>query len=421
MAGDLYQYRATLIPWNDTGTAWHDGDTFNADVDLGCRVHWQGHVRCAGYNAPEVTGASKAAGLEAAAYVRTLLDTGAVVHLDSHAFQPDELDNFGRMLATVTLPDGRDLAALMIGTGHAVPDPPLGATVTYTLKIRRYDNADPRLGRHVLHDSRSLAYQVAAKDPRTLTSVRHHTNIPTLDQGNLGSCTGNAATGALGTDGFWGAGSGVLSTVDALTDEAYAVGVYSDATKLDPWPGTYPPSDTGSDGLSVAKVLKNRGLISGYQHATSLNAALTALADGPVLIGSDWHQDMFNPDADGRLHITGAIAGGHEYILDELDVTNQRVWMHNSWGESWGVQGRAYLTWADLGALLGKDGDCTVLVPVTQPAPTPTPAPPPLPPEPVDPTAPVVPQALADALDRFTVTKSCPDYLRTAWVDTKEK
>lgn len=119
---DLYRYRATLIPWGATGTAWHDGDTAAVDVDLGCRVHWRGRLRCAGYNAPEVTGASKPDGLAATAFVRSLAESGATLYLDSLAFEPDELDNFGRMLAAVTLSDGRDLAAVMIAAGHAVAD-----------------------------------------------------------------------------------------------------------------------------------------------------------------------------------------------------------------------------------------------------------------------------------------------------------
>lgn len=121
---DLYRYRATLIPWSTANpSAWHDGDTVNADVDLGCHVHWQGHIRCAGYNAPEVTGATKPAGDAATAFVRTLAEVGAVVYLDSLAFVAStEEDDFGRMLAAVTLADGRDLATLMIDSGNAVPD-----------------------------------------------------------------------------------------------------------------------------------------------------------------------------------------------------------------------------------------------------------------------------------------------------------
>lgn len=258
----------------------------------------------------------------------------------------------------------------------------------YTVRIKRYEPSDPRLGRHVHHDSRSKAYpHPEASDPKTLTSVRHTRNIPVLDQGQVGSCTGNASVGNLGTAAFWDEGQTVLNATDAQVDETYAVGVYSDAETID-GDGPYPPNDYGSSGLSVAKVLKSRGLISGYTHALSLNAALNALANQPVIIGIPWHDDMFDPAEDGRLSITGPVEGGHEIVLDELDVENERVWLTNSWGDSWGVDGRAYLSWNDLGTLLKDDGDCTVFVPVSEPAPTPQPEPtPPTPqPEPPQPT-----------------------------------
>jgi hypothetical protein len=45
--------------------------------------------------------------------------------------------------------------------------------------------------------------------------------------------------------------------------------------------------------------------------------------------------------------------------------------MRNSWGRAWGSRGRAWMTWDDLGQLLADDGDCTILVPRTEPAPQP--------------------------------------------------
>lgn len=279
-----------------------------------------------------------------------------------------------------------------------------------TLTVRVYEHVtDPRLGRHVLHDSRSLLYTVGAvDDPRTLTSVRHAANIPILNQGNLGSCTGNAGTANMASIGFWPSVATLLSKTDGAKNETWAVGLYSQATALDPWKGQYPPTDTGSDGLSVAKALKARGLISGYQHATSRDATLTALAKQAVMVGTDWHEDMFQPAADGRLSVTGDVAGGHEYVLDELDVEHQRVWMRNSWGASWGIDGRAWMSWDDLGTLLSANGDCTVLTPSTEPPPTP------------DPEVALSP-ALAKALERFTPTKGCPKYLREAWADNDKE
>jgi hypothetical protein len=241
--------------------------------------------------------------------------------------------------------------------------------------VQIFENpSDPRLGRHVRHDPRSWNYAFTAVDVNTLSSKRHQSQIPTLDQGQLGSCTGNASTKCLSYDPFWGTPEvqKVLG-MDEKADEDYAVSVYSDATKIDDYPGAYPPQDTGSDGLSVAKVLKTRGLISGYQHAFSLEALLTALAKQPVIVGTRWHQDMFNPGTDGRLKITGDVAGGHEYCLDEIDVDNKRVWLQNSWGETWGKKGRAYLIWDDMKTLLAASGDCTIFAPLGSPPPPPPP------------------------------------------------
>jgi hypothetical protein len=253
-----------------------------------------------------------------------------------------------------------------------------GRLMAMTDYVQIYESpTDPRLGRHIRHDPRSWSYAYRAADLSTLASARHQSQIPTFDQGKLGSCTGNAATKCLSYEPFWSEPE--VRTVlgsDAAADEKYAVGVYSEATGIDPYPGAYPPTDTGSDGLSVAKVLKSRGLISGYQHAFSLEALLTALAEQPVIVGTEWRANMFHPAADGHQTITGAVAGGHEYCLDELDVDRERVWMQNSWGDTWGLQGRAFFTWDDMGTLLAASGDCTIFAPLA------TPPPPPPPPDP---------------------------------------
>lgn len=257
----------------------------------------------------------------------------------------------------------------------------------HTLYIKRYEPSDPRLGRHVVHDSRSLNFQVQAEDFSVLKSARWPSHIPVLDQGQLGSCTGNAAVNVLGTEPFWATDpvKAVLSESNGELDEQYAVAVYSEATVWDPYPGNYPPTDTGSDGLSVAKILQKHGKISGYQHATSLAAALTALTKQACMAGTVWRGDMFRPESDGRLRTTGQVEGGHEYKLDEIDVETKRIWILNSWGSNWGLGGRAWISWDDFGHLLADDGDVTVFTPVTQPAPTPTPPAPPAPPTPPTP------------------------------------
>ena len=230
------------------------------------------------------------------------------------------------------------------------------------IKIHRFTPTDPRLGRHVEHDPRSRDYAVEARSLGSLRSVRHRSHIGILDQGHLGSCTGNAATKCISFPGFWRKSKPVLSS-DLAADEQLAIGVYSDATKIDGAPGVYPPTDTGSSGLAVAKVLQSRGLISSYQHAFSLEAALTAIASRPVIVGIAWHQDMFQPDSRGFVRPTGGIAGGHEFCVDQISVSGRYVGFSNSWGESWGIKGRARITWDDFGTLLADQGDVTVLLP----------------------------------------------------------
>lgn len=241
----------------------------------------------------------------------------------------------------------------------------------HTLTSDRLDALDPRLGRHVLHDSRSLRYAFEASG--SVASARHHSNVPTFDQGQVGSCTGNAAVKCLSYDPFWAEASSTLTSDEAL-DEALALDVYSAAETID-GDGPYPPNDNGSSGLSVAKVLKSRGWISGYQHALSLDAVLSALSAQPVIVGTEWTYDMFQPDASGQVRPTGPSQGGHEYVLDEVDAEGERVWLQNSWGDAWGQQGRAWLSWSDLGALLSRSGDCTVFSPSSAPAPQPSPTP----------------------------------------------
>lgn len=237
--------------------------------------------------------------------------------------------------------------------------------MTRTIFIKHIASTDPRLKRHVHHDSESKKYAFNTADIKIVTT-KHIRQIPILDQGQTGSCTGNAGIGVLGTDPH----NQIQNIIYGL-NESGAVKLYSDAESLD-GDGPYPPNDHGSSGLSVAKVLLSKKLISSYQHNFTLQDTLKALVQYPLMIGTNWHRDMFNPDADGRVHPTGSIQGGHEYEAYMVDVEKGIVWFHNSWGAAWGVNGDFYMTWQDLNTLLKASGDSTVLIPEDVVPPTPT-------------------------------------------------
>lgn len=224
-----------------------------------------------------------------------------------------------------------------------------------------------RLGRTINHDLRSMSYLVT--ESSTPVVKEWPETIPILDQGQLGSCTGNAATGMLGTGPF-------SATIPATTklDENFAVSLYELATQLDSFAGTYPPTDTGSDGVSVSKAAQQRGLLSGYVHAVSLAGCMAMIATGPFIIGINWYSGMDNPDANGNVSVTGQVRGGHEVCVVGRDADG-RWRIRNSWTNAWGLNGHFYLTDNQLIGLLAEQGDATQGVPITAPAPVPTPTP----------------------------------------------
>lgn len=228
------------------------------------------------------------------------------------------------------------------------------------MKTKKY-----KLGRIVNHDPRSKNFAFGITNI-PIVSVTHERYIPVLDQGNVGSCCGNAGIGAISTAPFINQPNKVYSR-----DENGALKLYSDAERID-GNGGYPPNDYGTSGLSIAKALKNAGLISQqYQHTFSLLGALQALMRGPILVGTNWHNDMFSPDPDGRVHPTGMVTGGHEYEAYRVDAELGRIWFYNSWSSAWGLNGAFYMTWQDFALLIAERGDVVVPFPITVTPPLP--------------------------------------------------
>ena len=232
----------------------------------------------------------------------------------------------------------------------------------------------PLLGRRVNHDPRSRAYRLSPAAP-VLRAVRHEGYIGILDQ-QIGCCTGCAGVNTVYRSPYFAQTSQPWYYPASLDG---AVELYSAATGIDPWPGQWPPDDTGSDGLSIAKVLKTHGVISGYLHAFTVGDALAALMKTPLMTGLPWYNSMFDTDAAGHVKVDpkSGLAGGHELCVDEYvpaaGASPAMVGGPNSWSQGWGDRGRWYLTVEEWGTLLAQQGDVTALVPVMQPAPQPNP------------------------------------------------
>lgn len=160
-----------------------------------------------------------------------------------------------------------------------------------------------------------------------------------LDQRDLGACTGFATVDARLSRPF------ALFTLpkpygefSTLADfEGLARDIYSGATRRDPWPGSWPPDDTGSNGESALNEAISRGLFKSFTSVSTLAELQNALQSGPCIGGFDWYDGMFSTTNCGQISPTGAIAGGHEVAIVGLDVDKKEFWLLNSWGNDWGV------------------------------------------------------------------------------------
>ncbi len=89
-----------------------DGDSMVVHLGVAPGLELHGiHVRVARINAPEL---KHAGGTAARDFAKTLLPEGTEVMLVS-----SQEDKYGRLLASIELPDGGDFAFKMLDAGHA--------------------------------------------------------------------------------------------------------------------------------------------------------------------------------------------------------------------------------------------------------------------------------------------------------------
>lgn len=178
--------------------------------------------------------------------------------------------------------------------------------------------------------------------------------IPTvLDQGNEGACVGFGMAAELAA----------RPVIVHGVDDDYARGIYYDARKIDEWVGE---DYSGTSVLAGAKVLQQRGHITEYRWARTVDELALAIGyAGPAVIGVDWHTGMDNVDAEGFIHASGPVRGGHCVVVPSVAVVTKKrtrpyFELQNSWGPSWGVNGRAKIAFDDMAKLLAEFGEACI-------------------------------------------------------------
>lgn len=273
----------------------------------------------------------------------------------------------------------------------------------YFMGYRR-DMPDP------VHERRMMASreQVKALPP----SVILNDPTPVEDQGQLGSCTGNASDNASKIRG---------AIAGAKWFNGSRLAMYYLARQHD---GTVQDGDVGSTLSSVAWVLENKGIapetewsynINQYNtpppqsylndavndkttvatrvdtaqydptaSQTTLNNLKSALNSGyPVMIGFTVYQNFFNTGSDGNMPMpSGGIAGGHAVCVTGYDDNHRNLdgsvgalWIKNSWGTGWGASGRFWMPYAFILANNSDFADCWAIVTESDFGPVPPPPP----------------------------------------------
>jgi hypothetical protein len=221
---------------------------------------------------------------------------------------------------------------------------------------------DGRLGRHFAgHDERSRNFGVRELLAGAVTRKPTFWGMPDgpfpLDQGQDGSCTGFGMAQELA------AGPVMFPNID----NAYALARYRRNQEEDRKMGNV--YSDGATVLATMKAAKADGLVTGYRWCFGVDDVVDTLcSSGPVCLGIDWLDNMFNTSPEGRVSVSGAVAGGH--FIDAIAYDVHPMWgpavgWLNSWGFSYGVSeprlnvhaGIGWLTLSDLGTLLARDGE----------------------------------------------------------------
>lgn len=128
------------------------------------------------------------------------------------------------------------------------------------------------------------------------------------------------------------------------------------------YPGAKPRYE-GTAVLAGMKILQQLGYIKEYRWAFGLDDLVMAVGyKGPVVLGLNWYESMFEPHACGYLHVSGDVAGGHVILCKAVNVPERYFVLHNSWGSEWGRGGDARISWEEMDRLLHEDGEAVVPV-----------------------------------------------------------
>lgn len=213
----------------------------------------------------------------------------------------------------------------------------------------------PKLDRIARFDDRSRGYAIRPFLGPSIERKKTIWDIPKplpLNQGREGACVGFGWSGEL-----------AVGPIHNPADNGYAMALYADARAQDRRDGV--DYTSGATVLAGAKVAKNRGLISGYRWAFGTADVIdTICSKGPVVLGTNWYDGMYETDRGGLLRVSGPLVGGHCWLGIGYWPAHPQfgdcIVLLNSWGPKFGLGGTAFLRVMELDYLLKQDGEACI-------------------------------------------------------------
>lgn len=159
-----------------------------------------------------------------------------------------------------------------------------------------------------------------------------------LDQGREGACVGFAAAHFYGSEDR-------IQEVNKHIARTF----YKGSQKHDEWPGE---SYEGTSVNGLMAYLKSEGLIGKYRWVFDIETLKRTLSyQGPVIVGCEWRDGCFEPDAAGYIRFTGEARGGHATCWRGIDMHSEYFLIQQSWGRDHGINGVVKMPFEDAEAL----------------------------------------------------------------------
>jgi hypothetical protein len=114
--------------------------------------------------------------------------------------------------------------------------------------------------------------------------------------------------------------------------------------------------------------MREVGLLKEWRWNFSADDILLSIPNlGPVVLGINWYDSMYSAPG-GVVTVNGSLAGGHCILAmatrkaGVIFPDEPAICLFNSWGPSWGLNGRGWIRRSALQKLMSEQGEAAVPV-----------------------------------------------------------